>query len=121
MRIVFLGLIVVGSLCAEEFVIKKKKKQSIASLKDDCCQACGRITTILPDVLRDLADIQTIAVTTIQGVFESDKDSFCERASKQDLHECVQTLNTLCAQLEDVHDELSQQIKALTTLHTKKK
>lgn len=105
---------------AESFVVKKSsKKPSLANLKEQCCEECGALLSLFPDIMRAMADVQTTAIKTIQGYWEGDKQSLCMRASKEQLESCCKKLTALRGQMNEMKKELQQQVSFLQGLECK--
>lgn len=125
-RFLLVFTLILSGVCimahSEEFVVKKKKKKqpSLAALKEDCCRASGDLMAAIPGVLTTIADIQVQCLTTVCGVLESDAESFCERASKQELTTYLDTLEKMYTQLQALQHELEQGAARLRTQSIKR-
>jgi hypothetical protein len=95
-----------------EFTEKRNKKNpSISLLKEECCEQFGELLKTVPSLLQSVAQVQTEAVNIIQGFWESDKQSWCEKASRQKLTVCNERLQALQAKINAVLEECQQTLK----------
>jgi hypothetical protein len=99
---------------ASEFIEKRPKKNlSINTLKEECCEQFGEILKLVPPLLQSVACIQKEALTAIQGYWQGEKQSWCERASRQKLTTCQERLHLLQARINAVLDECKETMKEL--------
>lgn len=120
-RIVIIGLaLCTGSAlrAPEQFVIKKDdtKKKSIGAMKEECCQIGGDIIKCIPDLLRDVADMQQLATHLVDSYIQGDKESFCQKATKEQLVICMDELQALQESVEKIQSEISIKLKKLKPL-----
>ena len=104
-RIMVLGII--GSGCmlfaADQFIVKKTKKEpSISTLKQECCQQLVDAVKLVPNLLSHVAVFQQEAIVIVEGYWHSDKESFCECATKEKLASCSAQLKQLHAKTEEI-------------------
>ncbi|MDR3550938.1 MAG: hypothetical protein P4L31_06000 [Candidatus Babeliales bacterium] len=105
----------------QSFVAKKKKTESVSTLKNNCCDACTDllhtsaklIETIatqqiisnekndssLMEVIKDLAIIQQLMLDKIRSIIEGTQDCFFTNATKTQLSHC-------CEKTKTCHEEL---------------
>jgi hypothetical protein len=121
MRYQIVGIAVLASMVIlavpEQFVIKKgqepSKKQSVSSLRDQCCQASGELLEQIPDLLRNIADIQQVATRMVAGYVQEDKKGFCHKATKEQLAACLDDLEQLQVQIDSLQVEISAKASKL--------
>lgn len=105
MRIV-LSVVVISScwiFASEQFVAKKQKKSpSLAALKEECCAQLADSVKTVPSLLSHVAHFQERALTIIEGYWQSDKESFCQQATKEKLDRCSRALKELDAKMDDL-------------------
>ena len=105
---------------AESFVVKNPKRStSITSLKENCCEECSTLLELFPDIMHAMATIQSIAIKTIRGYWEGDKQTMCLRTTKSQLESCCKKLTALREQMEQMKKELQQQAAFLQSLEGK--
>lgn len=116
---VSLGIFLLQANAAEDFTIKPKKKTlSANALKEECCQVCGDLVALLPNALHTIADVQTVSAQFIAGYFESDKQSFCMKADRDKLGQCLERLENIRAAYERLDEELATECQALKRVIT---
>ena len=116
---VCLGALLLHAAKPEEFTVKPKKKNvSVNTLREECCQVCGDLVSILPDALHTIADVQTVSAQMIAGYFESDKQSFCMKADRDKLAQCLERLENIRAAYERLAEELATECQELKKVIT---
>ncbi len=105
---------------AASFVVKKtNKKPSLANLKEQCCEELGALLLLFPDIMHAMADVQSVAIKTIQGYWEGDKQTLCLQATKDQLESCCKKLTALHEQMDQMKTALAQQASFLQGLESK--
>ncbi len=96
------------SIAANEFVVKKKKEPSLGQLKEINCQLFGDYLKTVPVLLNEVSRVQLKAIDALQGYFESDKKSLCERMSKEHHKLCQQKIEAIHQQMEQLIETLQE-------------
>ncbi len=101
----------VGWFMAGQFVSERKKKKvpsvSTMVLREQYAQEMGDILQIIPGIMHELANIQSVLLTHIYAFFDGDKQCFLLSAKKDQLYDSQTKLT--------VHKQRSVVIKQ--TLH----
>lgn len=83
-----------------------KKGPSMSALKEQCCQLFGEIVGLIPDMLRNMADLQEKSVKSISGYWHGDKESFCSTASRETLAASKVSLEQLKEKMSALSHEI---------------
>jgi len=122
--LVFFGIIVsVGWFIAGQFVSERKeKKVSSAStmvLREQCVQDKGEILQIIPDIMHELANIQSVLLTLIYAFFDGAKKCFLLSAKKDQLYDLQIKLTVYKQHLLKIKQVLQEQVLFLQSLELK--
>ncbi len=97
-----------------QFTEKRGKRgPSMSSLKESCCELFGNFLDLNGQLLRRQGSIQSVAVDAVGGYAKSDKESWCETASKQKLTRCKEKLTQLNEKIETLLAECDAVIQEL--------
>lgn len=112
-------MLIIGSTCAlfaaEQFIAKKSPKgPSIATLKENCCEQLVDSIKQVPDLLSQVARFQQQSIIIVEGYWRSDKESFCQKASKEKLASCSAQLKKLNEKTEDIIAQYKKILSELT-------
>lgn len=103
-------------VCQDEFVVEKKKKSSIASLKTTCSHDLMTGIKVSPYHLEKIARIQDISIGMIEQMLE---DIFWSQATKQELTDDVAAYKQFCKRQEAIEQLLQEQLDFLQTQQKK--
>ena len=86
------GIIVfVGWIMAGQFVLERKEKKapsvSTTALREQCVQERRDVLQIMPDIMHEIANIQSAVLTQISAFFDGDKQCFLLSAKKDQLYD----------------------------------
>ncbi len=88
----------------DQFVIKKKKKKiSVATLKEQCCQSCGDVLRFFPKILKEIAEIQSLELDAVYDLLEGSKDFFFAHANKEQLQELLTAVQVFEQKMHTMH------------------
>jgi hypothetical protein len=118
MKRIAMMIVCFGVLHAEhDFTVKKKKKEpSVQVIKENCCELFGDLLKEIPTLLQETAHVQTRSLGAIQGFFESDKQSLCERMTKEQLSICNKKVETVLEQMDSLIAQLHELDVFLVTI-----
>lgn len=69
-------------LFGQHFVVKKKKRVSVTTLREQCCQELGSLLQRLPGLIKTIADIQEKTITKVYAYLDGDKAGFWSRSKE---------------------------------------
>lgn len=118
MRIKLIVLILfsgVPVLCGDAQFVEKRSKRgpSVSALKQACCEDLGDFLHAVGPCLVAVGELQERAVVAIQGYWQGDKCSFCERSSRAQLAAYKDRLCLLNEKIEGIVRECQACITAL--------
>jgi len=114
----------VGWFVAEQFVLERKEKKvpsvSTMVLREQCAQEMGDILQIIPDIMRELANVQSAILTHIFAFFDGEKQCFLLSAKKDQLYDLQIKLIVHKQRLVKIKQILQEQVLFLQSLESKK-
>lgn len=114
------GIVISFFVLAENFVLKKQKRvPSQKVLKEQCCDEFGTLLELFPAIMRQMADLQEIAIKTIRGYWDGDKQSLCVCATKDQLESCTKRLAALDKQMHQLKKNLEKEVLFLQSIQSK--
>jgi len=121
----FAGIVVsVGWFISGQFVLKRKEKKfsgvSTTVLREQCAQEMGDILQIIPDIMHELANIQSAELTHIYAFFNGEKQCFLLSANKDQLYDLQIKLTVHKQHLVRVKQILQEQGSFLQLLELEK-
>jgi len=123
-------------ICGEQFVVKKKKTPSVATLKTNCCDTCGDLLDAcsnmienicalqlsaaekkpeLIDIINDISKLQRMLLTKSREILEDDRKSFFATANKRELQECLDKSNECHKKMTAFNNKVDE--KEMTEFH----
>jgi len=104
-----IGLLLVGNVLAETFVVKKKpKKESTSKLREECVTILVDITDIQNACIEKGAKVQKKSMCMVRSNVEDARDGFLVDADTRDRLKAVKEKSKqLCEELERMERELN--------------
>ncbi|MGB8366961.1 MAG: hypothetical protein WCD44_01250, partial [Candidatus Babeliales bacterium] len=101
------------------FLLEKKEKKlprmSINVLREECLKDMGDIMQIVPAIMREFADIQSILLTHIYAFLDNEK-CFLLSAKKEELADLNKKLTFYGQELRAIKRMLHEQVLSLSSL-----
>ncbi len=102
---------------AQSFTAKRKKGPSANSLKEQCCTSFGEVLSQSAGILSSIGLVQSNAVEIVSGYAQGDKQSWCEKASREQLKLCHEKLTLVGKKIEEL-DAACKEVAACIKLNS---